>query len=120
MILNDISQVEKIIKKYPKIYLWDGSVSNLQSWNMYYKGMNVMYFWYNSIRDLLLFKPRIDDSFNYTVNYIVPYTENDFEKFCQSLSLKYKKIKIRQRINELEKDFKNKGTKHTRKKKYKG
>ncbi len=124
MILNDVSQVEKIIKKYPAIYLQDYHVSDLKSWGLKYEDecmdVDVMSFWYNSRRGLLLFKPSTDDSFNYTANNIVPYTENDLENFCQSLSLKYKKYKIRKRVEFLEKDFTNEGTKHARKKKSKG
>ena len=121
MILSDISQVEKIIKKYPAIYLYDYHVSDLKSWGLKYEDetMDVMSFWYNSRRGLLLFKPSTDDSFNYTANNIVTYTENDLEEFCQSLTLKYKKYKIRKRVEFLEKDFADEGTKHTRKKKSK-
>lgn len=120
MILSDVSQVEEIISKYPEMDLMNYSVSNFKSWGMKYEGMNVMSLWYNSRCGLLMFKPDTDDSFNYTANNIVTYTENDLEEFCQSLTLKYKKYKIRQRIELLEKDFKNARTKPTRKKKSKG
>lgn len=119
MILNDVSQVEKIIKKYPDIYLVNYSVTDLKSWGIKYEDISVLDFWYNTRRGLLLFKPSTDDSFNYTANNIVPYTENDLENFCQSLSLKYKKYKIRKRVEFLKKDFADAGTKHTRKKKSK-
>lgn len=119
MILSDVSQVEEIIKKYPEIYLMSYSVSNLKSWGIKYEDISVLDFWYNTRRGLLLFKPETDDSFNYTANNIVPYTENDLEKFCQSLTLKYKKYKIRQRVEMLEKDFKDERTKPARKKKSK-
>lgn len=124
MILNDVSQVEEIIKKYPAIYLTNYNVGDFKSWALKYEdyeGMDVMSFWYNSRRGLLLFKPSTDDSFNYIANNIVTYTENDLENFCQSLSLKYKKYKIRKRVEFLEKDFTtNARTKHTRKKKSEG
>lgn len=120
MILSDVSQVEEIIKKYSEIYLMSYSVSNFKSWGIKYESISVLDFWYNSRRGLLMFKPETDDSFNYTTNNIVTFTDNDLEKFCQDLSLKYKKYKIRQRIELLEKDFKNARTKHTRKKKSKG
>lgn len=120
MILSDVSQVEEIVKKYPAIYLINYSVSDLKSWGIKYEDISVLDFWYNTRRGLLLFKPETDDSFNYTANNIVTYTENDLENFCQSLSLNYKKYKIRQRIELLEKDFKNARTKSSRKKKSKG
>lgn len=120
MILSDVSQVEEIIKKYPEMDLMNYSVSDFKSWGIKYESISVLDFWYNTRRGLLMFKPETDDSFNYTANNIVTYTENDLEEFCQSLTLKYKKYKIRQRIELLEKDFKNARTKPTRKKKSKG
>lgn len=106
MILNDVSQVEEIIKKYPAIYLINYSMSTFKCWCIKYEANSVLDFWYNSRRDLLLFKPVIDDSFNYKSNNIITFTENDLEEFCQSLSLKYKNYKIKQRVELLEKDFK--------------
>ena len=119
MILSDVSQVEQIIKKYPAIYLINYSVTDFKSWGIKYEDISVMSLWYNSRRGLLMFKPDTDDSFNYTANNIVTYTENDLENFCQSLTLKYKKYKIRQRVELLEKDFKDARIKPTRKKKSK-
>lgn len=119
MILNDVSQVEEIIKKYPYIDLCNYSVSEFKSWGMKFEDIGVLDFWYNTRRGLLLFKPETDDSFNYTANNIVTYTENDLENFCQSLTLKYKKYKIRQRVEMLEKDFKDARIKPARKKKSK-
>ena len=119
MILNDVSQVEEIIKKYPYIDLCNYSVSEFKSWGMKFEDIGVLDFWYNTRRGLLMFKPNTDDSFNYTANNIVTFTDNDLEKFCQDLTLKNKKYKIRKRIESLEKDFKNERTEPTRKKKSK-
>lgn len=120
MILNDISQVEKIIKEFPDIYLMDCSLYNPKSWGLKYKSYNVIYFWYNTRTKTLKFKPEIDNDFNASVEHIKDYTYTDLVNFCQSLSLRYKKFNIRQRVSELEKDFTNARTKHTRKKKSEG
>ena len=120
MILNDISQVEKIIKDFPEIELVNHSISDsLKSWGLMYKSYSVIYFWYNTITNTLKFKPEIDDYFIENPGYIKDYTDTELYEFCRTLSLKYKKHNIRQRVGELEKDFINERTKHTRKKKSK-
>jgi len=119
MILNDVSQVEKIIKEFPDIDLMYYSVTYFKSWGLKYKGYTVMSFWHNTRTNTLKFKPDIDCNFNASAEYIKDYTETDLYEFCRTLSLKYKKFNIRQRVEELEKDFGNARTKHTRKKKSK-
>lgn len=120
MILSDVSQVENIIKKFPDIDLMDYSITVLKSWGLKYKDYTVMSFWYNTRTNTLKFKPNIDNDFNASVEYIKDYTDTELYEFCRTLSLRYKKFNIRQRVSELEKDFKNAGTKPTRKKKSKG
>ena len=120
MILSNVSQVEKIIKEFPGIDLMDYSVTYLKSWGLKYEGYTVMSFWYNTRTNTLKFKPDIDNDFNASIEYIKDYTDTDLYEFCRTLSLKYKKYNIRQRVSELEKDFTNARTKHTRKKKSKG
>lgn len=121
MILNDVSQVEKIIKEFPDINLMDYSISPVfKSWGLHYKSYLVISFWYNTDTNTFKFKPEIDDNFNYSPGYIKDYTDTELYEFCRTLSLRDKKFNIRQRVSELEKDFKNERTKHTRKKKSKG
>lgn len=121
MILNDISQVENIIKEFPDITLMNYSTSPvLKNWGLQYKSYLVISFWYNTDTNTFKFKPEIDDNFNNSPGYIKDYTDTKLYEFCRSLSLKYKKLTIRQRVSELEKDFINERTKHSRKKKSKG
>ena len=121
MILNDVSQVEKIIKEFSDIDLMDYSISPvLKSWGLHYKSYLVISFWYNTDTNTLKFKPEIDDNFNYSPGYIKDYTDTKLYEFCSALSLKYKKLTIRQRVSELEKDFINERTKHPIKKKSNG
>lgn len=108
MILNDISQVEKIIKDFPGIELVNYSISDfLKSWGLKYKSYSVIYFWYNTRTNTLKFKPEIDDDFIENPGYIKDYTDTELYEFCMSLSLRYKKFNIRQHVSELEKDFMN-------------
>ena len=120
MILNDISQVEKIIKDFPEIELIDYSISDFKNFCLTYNSYTVMSFWYNTRTNTFKFKPDIDCDFNASVEYIKDYTDTELYEFCRTLSLRYKKFNIRQRISELEKDFTNARTKHTRKKKSEG
>ena len=120
MILNDISQVEKIIKEFPEIDLIDYSISDFKNFCLTYNSYTVMSFWYNTRTNTFKFKPEIDDNFNYSPGYIKDYTDTKLYEFCLNVSLRYKKFNIRQRISELERDFKNARTKHTREKKSEG
>lgn len=100
MILNDITQVEKIIKNFPDIYLMDYSVPCLKSWALKYKSYTVISFWYNTKTNTLKFKPNND--FNNSVGYIKDYTDIELYRY---LNLKYKKIQIQIAIEKIEKDF---------------
>ena len=77
MILNDISQVEKIIKEFSEIDLMDFSISDSSNWSLKYKGILVISFWYNTRTNTLKFKPEIDDNFNYSPGYIKEYTNKN-------------------------------------------
>lgn len=105
MILNDISQVEKIIKEFTDVDLINYSRTDIKSWELKYKNYTVLSFWYNTRTNTLKFKPEIDNDFNFTPGYIKDYTDTKLYEFCKTLSLSYKKFCIKQRMDELEKDF---------------